>query len=354
MSVDLHTPPKRILIIKPSALGDVVTAMPVLRALRRQYPEAHISWLINRENVGLLDHDPDVNDIIEFDRKRAGRFWRNPFAAKHLLSLLRKLRKGRFDWVLDLQGLLRSGLFTGITSAHVKAGFANAREGATLFYNIRAATHKPHTVDRNIELARLLGVDARPDDFKLAICPKAKEYVQRLLQEHQLTRKEFLVCVPPTRWLTKQYPVSHWKQVLTSLRDKSSCVLVGAPSEHAMCEDIARGLGPAVINLAGKTRIAQMVALIEASAGVLCCDSAAALIAPAVGVDFVELVGPTCVERTGPYGGGTALVADIPCQGCLKRRCRHQSCMKLIKPSDVVSATAKILETGHRTCPTGS
>ena len=86
-----------------------------------------------------------------------------------------------------------------------------------------------------------------------------------------------------------------------------------------------------------------MVGLIAASGGVVCCDSAAKFIAPAVGVDVVTLLGPTRLERTGPYPRGTAVVANVPCQGCLRRRCRHITCMDLIAPAEVISAARDML-----------
>ena len=104
-----------------------------------------------------------------------------------------------------------------------------------------------------------------------------------------------------------------------------------------------RNAGPRAINLAGQTGIREFVAIIAASGGVICGDSAAALIAPAVGVDSVVLIGPTRPERTGPYGGGRAIVADVPCRGCLKKLCSHITCMQLIDPDEVIEAANAML-----------
>ena len=119
--------------------------------------------------------------------------------------------------------------------------------------------------------------------------------------------------------------------------------MIGSKGDRELCSQIGRGLGPAVVDLAGKTSIDEMVGLIAASAAVVCSDSAAKFIAAAVGVDCVALVGPTRAERTGPYLRGRAVVADMPCQGCLKRRCRHITCMQSIDPEEVVSAAREIL-----------
>lgn len=103
---------------------------------------------------------------------------------------------------------------------------------------------------------------------------------------------------------------------------------------------------PRVLNLAGQTSVAQMVGVIAASGGVICCDSAAKFIAPAVGVPAVALLGPTRVEHTGAFSPSEqvkveSIVAPVPCQGCLKKRCRHITCMELIDPASVVQAARR-------------
>ncbi len=337
------SPPRRVLLIKPSALGDVVTALPVLRGLRRSFPEAHLAWLISDACAALVEADGDLDEVVHFPRRRLGRAWRSPKAALELRRFLRSLRRGGYDWVIDLQGLFRSGYFARATRAEVRAGFADAREGAGLCYTHPIAVDETHTVKRNIALARGLGIDARAEDMRLEVSPAGAEFAEQIGRSRSFERGEYVVCVPPTRWPTKRYPVRHWRKVARELRNDLPVVLLGAPEDVELCESIAEGLGEGVVNLAGRTNIPQMVGVIAACAGVVCCDSAAKFIAPAVGVDTVTLIGPTRVERTGPYGRGSAVVADVPCAGCLKRRCRHVSCMELIDPSDVVAAAREML-----------
>jgi len=337
--------PHRLLIVKPSALGDVVTAMPVLRGLRRTFGrEVHVAWLINTNCADLLAHDSDLDECVLFDRKRLGKAWHSVAAAGALVKLLGRLRRGRYDWVIDLQGLLRSALLARATRAPLRAGFVDAREGAARFYTHRsAAPDGMHTVDRNIALVRELGVDARGEDMTLQVAPPAREFAEAFVGEHSLG-DGFVICVPPTRWRTKLYPVRHWRTVAERLARRLPVVLVGGPGDRDLCGAVAGGLGPGVINAAGHTDVAQMVALIAASSGVICCDSAAKFIAPAVGTDVVTLIGPTRVERTGPYRRGHAVVADVACQGCLERLCPHITCMESIDPEAVIAAAGEMLE----------
>lgn len=343
MPADSPRPPGRVLIIKPSALGDVASAVPVLRGLRRTFPSCRIAWLVRSDCASLIRHDADINEIILFDRKKLGRAWKSLSAAAALKDLLAGLARGRFDWVLDLQGLIRSGIFAAFTLAPVRAGFARAREGAATFYTHKIRVKASHTIDANIELARAMGIDARPEDLRLTINPEAKISAGQLA-ERLVGGRKFMVCAPTTVWRTKMYPARHWRKVLAELSVRLPVFVVGSPSARDVefCREVAEGLGSDVHNICGQTNVAEMVALIAASAGVLCCDSAAKFIAPAVGVDSLCLIGPTRIEQTGPYLKGSAIVSDVPCRGCLKKRCTHVTCMELIRPADVVERALRM------------
>lgn len=345
-NLDQPAAPASVLIIKPSALGDVVTALPVLRGLRRTFPDAHIAWLLSDACAPLVRADSQLDEVILFERRKLGRAWRSPAAAAALRDLLRRLRCERFDWVLDLQGLLRSGLLARATGSAVRAGFADAREGASIFYTHRVVLddNEMHTVDRNIALARMLGVDARPSDMTLEISAAARDAAERLLAGAGLSDGEFIACVPPTTWPTKLYPLRHWRAVVEQLRKRIPVALLGSPGEAPICQAVAEGFTSGVVNLAGRTAVDELPAVIAASAGVICCDSAAKFIAPAVGAGCVAIMGPTRPRRTGPYLRGSAVVADVPCQGCLKKRCNHVTCMQSIDPAAVVSAAWAMLE----------
>jgi heptosyltransferase-1 len=332
-----------VLIIKPSALGDVVTGMPVLRALKRSHPSARVSWLVSTRCAALIAHDSQLDEVVLFDRRGLGGAWRSPVAAGALAKFLWRLRASRYDWVIDLQGLARSGIFAGVCRAPVRAGFADAREGAALFYNRTTRPDEPHTVDRNIALARELGLDARPEDMTLQVSPGGASFVEDFCRREGLRRGGFVVCSAPTTWPTKLYPLRHWRTVVRELAGATPVVLVGAPRDRELCSQIAEDQPGRVIDLGGRTTVDQMVAVIAASAGVVCCDSGAKFIAPAVGVDCVALLGPTRHANTGPYLRGSALVADVPCRGCLKKRCPHITCMQTIDPGEVISAVKAML-----------
>jgi len=336
-------PPRRVLIIKPSALGDVVTAVPVMRGLRRAYPDVHISWMLSNSCAPLLAEDADLDEVVHFDRRRLGRAWRSPAAAKALLGLLADLRRGGYDWVIDLQGLFRSGFFARACGARLRAGFADAREGAWLFYTHRHRPAEPHTVDRNLAVARALGVEAGREDMTLSVTEEGRRFARAFGEQRGPAGGDYLVLVPPTRWVTKCYPVRHWRAVTKTLAARMRVAVIGTSADRALCERVAEAGGRAAANLAGRTTIGEMIGLIASAAAVVCSDSAAKFIAAAVGTDAVTLIGPTRVERTGPVLGGRAIVADVPCGGCLRRRCEHITCMQTIRPEAVVEAVQQSL-----------
>lgn len=346
MSADPGNPPRRVLLIKPSALGDVMTALPVLHGLRRAFPEAHIAWLIKDSLAEAIAHEPDLDEVIEFRRKEIGRAWRSLAGLRELRALKRRLREGRFDWAIDLQGLFRSGWLAGATRAPLRIGFADAREGAGMFYTqtVDAPVASTHTVDRNLAVCGALGVEAGQAEFRLTVSEAGRRFAQAFLSERSLQPGRYLVVNAPTTWSTKRLPLRTWRKVVTELSGQVPIVLTGTPADVDLCERIGDDAPGEVHVSAGLTGIAEYIALIAASAGVVGCDSAAKFIAEAAGVGSVTLIGPTRAERTGPWRRGETLRAPVPCQGCLKKRCSHVTCMELIEPHAVLAAVREMLE----------
>ncbi|MEK6682725.1 MAG: glycosyltransferase family 9 protein, partial [Nitrospirota bacterium] len=176
---------KNILIIKPSSIGDVIHALPFLKAIRGRYPEAAISWLINRGIDELIRDNSSLDEIILFERKRWGGFDDIGYKLRGVTEFIRGLRQKRFDLIIDLQGLFRSGIIAYLSGADYRIGFANAREFSPIFYNYNVS-HPPiemHAVDRYLLIAKELGADITKKDFKINIPEKEKEYAARLISK---------------------------------------------------------------------------------------------------------------------------------------------------------------------------
>ncbi len=161
---------RRIVLLKPSALGDIVHSLPVLTALRRRFPLAHIRWVVNLSFADLLRGHPDLDEVLTFDRGSSrGGLWN---AARSFLDLAEQVRRLRPDLVVDLQGLFRTGLLALLSGAGRRVGLSSAREGTPWFYTdvVRVADFEAiHAVDRLWLLAEALGAGDGPKVFHIPI-----------------------------------------------------------------------------------------------------------------------------------------------------------------------------------------
>jgi lipopolysaccharide heptosyltransferase I len=327
----------RILIIKPSALGDVVHTLPVLNLLRRRWPKAHIAWMINPGFASLIDRHPQLDEVILFERRRFGQFWRDPSAALGFFKFTGSLRAHRFDLVLDLQGLFRSGWLTFKTRAPIRVGFANARELAHLFYTHRVQVGSPeqHAVERYLKMAEFIGAGREPVEFNFATSEADRASVSQLLGDVN----NYAVLMPGTNWETKRWPVEHFAALVEPLREQYGLesIVAGGPDVAPLAARM-----PGTINLVGKTNLRQLTALLERAALVVANDSGPMHIAAALGRPLVTPYGPTNPIRTGPYARmDTVIRLDIPCSPCYSRKCSHQSCLRWLRPEPVLELAKK-------------
>lgn len=344
----------RVLLIKPSSLGDIVHALPVLHGLRCRYPHAHVAWLVGTSFVPLLADHPALSEVIPFDRRHYGRVGRSWPATRDFLRFLRELRSRRFDLVIDLQGLFRSGLLTRATGAKVRIGFADARELAWMAYTHRlpAAAGDVHAVDRNRQTLALLGVEEGPAVFDLALQPQERAAAGGLLAAAGIQPDEpFLAVLPGARWETKQWPPERFGGTINQIADQVGVrsVLLGGAEERVLCDQIAEICLKTPVNLAGRTGLRELIALIERAAVVLCHDSGPMHVAAALKRPLVCISGPTNPRRTGPYGQPEAVIRlDLPCSPCYLRRlsqCRHEHrCMRELEVEAVVGRLRHLFE----------
>lgn len=291
----------RILIIKPSSLGDVIHTFPAA-GLLLQTTAAELDWVINdnlREIVSLL---PGIRRLIPFPRRRLGRG--NPAA---LATFVRDLRQERYDLVIDYQGLLRSGLMTGLARGDVKAGFAMAREGAPWFYHRRIAlpANVRHAIDRNLQLTRLAaGLGDAPCRLPdLRVPPAWMDAADRLLPAGA---GPLLAVGFSSRWPSKNWPPDFFAAVIGQVAARVPglrCWLLGSAEERAAGERLL-GLLPAgtAVNLAGQSQLSTLVGMLCRSGALLTNDSGPMHLAAALKVPCVALFGATDAALTGPYG----------------------------------------------------
>ena len=332
MQIDLPAEPKRILIVKPSALGDIVHTLPFLYLLRQRFPNAHIAWLVVPAFASLLEGHPLLNDVIRFDRRGIANWWRDLAAASKLLKFSTDLRRQRFDLVIDLQGLLRSGWIAWQTRAPVRVGFDYAREGGAHFYTHRVPTrtHEKHATERYLDIAEALGCGRGPIVFDFGV-----ERIDRLAAADLTGQSEkYAVLLPGTNWATKRWPEEYFAQLVQPLREE-----FGLDVFIAGANDVAPIRFEGATNLAGRTTLRQLAALLDRASLVFANDSGPMHVAAALGRPLVAIYGPTNPVRTGPYLREDAVLQlDLPCRPCYSRTCVHQSCMRWLTPADVLRA----------------
>ncbi|QOJ13618.1 MAG: glycosyltransferase family 9 protein [Planctomycetia bacterium] len=297
---------RRILILKPSSLGDVVHALPLLAALRRARPDAHVSWLAATAFAPLLEGHPLIDEVIRFDRARLARAWRSAPAAAELAGLLSRIRRARFDLVLDLQGLFRSGWMSWVSGAPVRVGFADGREFAPIFLTHRISCDSVvHAVDRNLRVAHGLGWPAAPVEFPLGLREPEVEAARVLLRGVGVgmpSDGEFVAVLPGARWRSKLWRPERWAALLDRLAlEGRTAVVLGGPGDTGVLREIEAHVRRPVASLAGRTTLRELTAVLSLAGQVICTDSGPMHLAAALRRPVVAVFGPTDPRRCGPY-----------------------------------------------------
>jgi lipopolysaccharide heptosyltransferase I len=328
--------PSKILIVKPSSLGDIVHSLPVLNALKGCYPGATIHWVVAKGLEGLLEDHPMIDKVWIINKDDWKKIDKVKTTAHELRTLFKKLKTEKYDLVIDLQGLLRSGIITASTRAPIRIGFAEAREGSTVFY-----THKVrggrniHAVDRYLKIVEFLGCDISEIRFPLP--------VHEIPSPLSMPSGKYIVFIPGARWSTKKWAPEQFGELASKLPYKS--VVLGSRSDSKDADILVSLSGGKALSFAGKTTFRDLITLIQNARCVVSNDSGPMHIAAALHVPVVALFGPTDPQRTGPYGNGHIIIrADVECSPCLKKRCKDMKCMKEISVERVIRNVKKVLK----------
>jgi lipopolysaccharide heptosyltransferase I len=312
----MTSPVKKILIIKPSALGDIVLALPALTALRKSFPQARISWLVRQEYAELLRGHPDLDEIILFDRRLLGKWWCRKKAFVNLLGLLRHLREERFDLVFDFQGLFRTGFFARATGCRERIGMANARELAHLFYTRKIPQDYSciHLVDYYLKMAEASGAQKGKPEFRFAENAGAAEAVKRVLLENNVNCENYVVIVPSAARAEKLWPIERFAQLTDKIAEMfgSSIVATGTQGERQYIDTLVATTKTPITNLAGKTNISELTALLKKATLVVSNDTGPGHIAAALGIPLVMIFGPVNPARLCPYNRPDCIAAVEP------------------------------------------
>jgi len=314
---------KNILIIKPSSLGDIVLALPVLSGLRTSFPDAKISWLIRPDFAPLLENHPHLDEIIVFDRRYLGKGWYNPRALASLLVLIRRLRRSSFDAVFDLQGLFRTASLCWLTGCKKRFGMLTAREFAHIFYTHKVSQDKDciHLVDYYLKIIKAAGASEADVQFILPQTDAAAGSVGRLLAGHSIRSGNYVVLIPGSTHSDKCWPVERFAALADKISSRFdlSIVTTGSAAESSIIEKLQKLSNVPIVNLVGQTSLSELVALLRTARLVVSNDTGPGHIAAALGVPLVLIFGRSNPARVAPYGRSRCVAAVEPDGRGLKR-----------------------------------
>lgn len=345
-----------ILIVKLSAIGDVVHTLPALTALRRQYPQAKITWLVEEAAAPLIARHRALDRILISRRKRwikglCTRDRRRHF--KEMIDFLRSLRDTRYDLVLDLQASLKGALLILLSRGKRKIGFGPGMEHQEHSYfvlneKIPMVSMEVHALERGLRLLEAIGIPMRPIMYDLPIGDTEKTAAQTLLVSGGWRSKSDAIAINPmAKWETKLWSVEKFAETADRLIERFgvSLYFTGDHGDKEMIGTIQKSMRHPSVNLAGRTSLLELAAIYQQVACVITTDTGPMHIAAAVGTPVVALFGATAPWRTGPYGIGHKIIrVDQKCAPCFKRKCEEQLCMQRIEVKHVMDAVIELME----------
>jgi heptosyltransferase-1 len=336
----------KILILKPSSLGDVIQALPVLRLLKQHYRDSEIHWWIETRNAPLLEGDPDLAGLFHFDRAR----WASPWHWHEIVAAVRELRGHRFDLVIDLQALARSAVTGWFASGNYFVGLHDPRELAHGWYDLGVPRPSPqtHAVDWYLAALPALGV---PVHQNFEWLPKREDIAKDVTALWGFNGQPMVALLPGARWDNKRWPASHFRELVARLSGthrEARFIILGGKSDSELAAEIASAAPDAAADLTGRTSLPQMIEVLRQCRVVVTNDTGPMHVAAALRKPVVGLFGPTNPARTGPYGQTDRALQrrDLPCVPCMKASCSYHeplACLRGILPEQVAREVAAYL-----------
>ena len=333
-----------ILMIKLSAIGDVIHTLPALAALRKKFPDAHITWVIEEAAADLIMDHPALDRVIISRRKswlndlKTGRFGR---PVKEFIEFVQTLRDRPYDLVIDFHGLFKSAVIVLLSGGRRKLGYDSMQELSGLFYNEKIPEDmKKHAVDRYLDFLRYLGADVETPEFIIPVGKDRQTHAASLLQAEGIDiEKPFVAVSPVALWETKLWSNHQFAWLCDRIIRDMKVPVVFTGSEEKAIEGIQTFMTMPSVNLAGRTSLRDLAQLYQKAALLITTDSGPMHLAAAMKTPVVALFGPTDPQRTGPYGDGHIVVRrELPCSPCFSKTCETKRCMRDITVEEVFEA----------------
>jgi lipopolysaccharide heptosyltransferase I len=349
---------QRILIVRLSALGDVVHVLPLLDVLRRARPDAHIGWLVEERAASLLEGHPQIDRLWIAPRREVSGLWRERRYAKavsRLRETVRALRDARYEVTIDAQCNFRSSSWARISGAPRRIGFAPPYTKEKGHWLSTERVHAPVggqlKVHRNLELLKAQGIDTGDARAVLPLPESARVSARALRQSIAAPRAIALHPGVSGHGAIKQWPLPRFAALARRLRDDvdARCLVTWGPEERALAEEVVAASEGAAELAPATGSLLELGALYEECDVVVGGDTGPLHLAAALGVPVVGLYGPKDPAIYGPWNGRTGTVSTIVwkqvhCSPCRLRRCGNVICMPAIQVDDVVAAVRRTLD----------
>ena len=337
---------KKILILRLSAIGDVLHATPVARELKKLQPDAHITWMVSPPADRLLAENPYIDELLVWDRRPLD----EAFAHKNLIAAYLELKKAHallkarhFDLVLDIQGLFLTGLLAKLSGAQRRIGIHERHEGNPFFMSEMAPNiESPHKVLRYLSVLMPLGYDLNSftPGLTLNLPESLKGFAEKFWQKHGIdSQRPILMVTIRTTWPDKNWEPKNFGLALKDLPENVQIIFCGAPGDEVFIREAQSHMNRSSLSIAGQTNLLELAALLKSATLLLSCDTGPLHIADAVGCKTLSLWGPTQPDVYGPLTAGHEfIITPYQCKRCLKTRCKYKTnaCMNAISPQMMI------------------
>jgi heptosyltransferase I len=342
---------KNILIIRPSAIGDIIMSSPMIRVLRGHYPDAHIAWLIEPSARDLLSHNTGLNELILWHKDQ----WRALLKHRHFLLLRREisgfsrqLRLRNFDLAIDAQGLLRSRWLAWLSGAKERIGFDSKEPGGFLMTKIHSrGTHSGLMGSEYYQLMQAMGLEPGVFHPEISVSPEDENAARKMTGDAGI-KDRYAVFAPFTTRPQKHWIEDRWAELARLIHKDLNLpvVMLGGKDDIKNATRIETGAQKDMINLAGKTGLGHCAAIIKNASLLVGVDTGLTHMGAAFDCPAIALFGATC-----PYlntaGNRTVVIYNkIPCSPCRRSPvCNSDfTCMRSIEARTVFDEARKLLE----------
>lgn len=338
-----------VLIIRASAIGDIVFASPFAEALRKAWPNAKISWLVEKGNEPLLADSPYVDECITMPASEWKTLWKNGKkweAFRQIKAFGATLKARHFDVAIDLQGLFKSGIFAWMSAAPVRIGLGSREGSQWLMTRVFPRGGEPRRISSEYQyLAKELGLDATRFTPSLTLNPSAEKQALEKLAACGLAPGKYIVLAAFTTRPQKHWFAGAWQELAPMVQEKTGLtpILLGGPADVPAAQALATPAS-GILNLAGQTRLAEAAAIVRHAGALIGVDTGLTHMGIAFGIPTLALFGSTCpyTETTRP--NAKVIWLGLPCSPCRRKPvCNSRfDCLRQITPAQVLEELASV------------